>query len=62
MPDRSVDVVLRRADQLGECPIWDEREHALYRVDAVAGAVLRLDVDTGAAALRRKYRAGMGSS
>jgi sugar lactone lactonase YvrE len=55
MPDRTVEVVLRSADQLGECPVWDEREHAFYRVDAVAGAVLRLDVDTGA---ERRYDLG----
>lgn len=34
-------------DQLGESPVWDERHGTLFRVDAVEGAVLALDVSTG---------------
>lgn len=34
-------------DQLGECPVWDERHGILYHVDVVGGAVLALDVSTG---------------
>ncbi|MBC7632685.1 SMP-30/gluconolactonase/LRE family protein [Aeromicrobium sp.] len=34
-------------DQLGECPVWDERHGILYRLDVVEGAVLALDVSTG---------------
>jgi sugar lactone lactonase YvrE len=34
-------------DELGECPVWDERRGVLYRVDAVEGAVLALEVATG---------------
>jgi sugar lactone lactonase YvrE len=50
-----VEVAFRGADDLGECPVWDEREQLLYRVDALAGAVLRLDVDAG---VERRYDLG----
>ena len=43
------------ADRLGECPVWDDRSGSLWRVDAVAGEVVRLDV---AAATERRYPAG----
>ncbi|GAB2477885.1 SMP-30/gluconolactonase/LRE family protein [Jatrophihabitans fulvus] len=39
--------VHRGGDLLGECPVWDERQGVLHRVDGVAGAVLTLDVATG---------------
>jgi sugar lactone lactonase YvrE len=42
------EVVVSGGDQLGECPVWDERAGLLYRVDALAGAVLALDPATGA--------------
>jgi sugar lactone lactonase YvrE len=35
------------ADCLGESPVWDERTGSLWRVDAVAGAVIRLDLANG---------------
>ena len=34
--------------ELGECPVWDERAHALYFVDIHAPALFRLDPATGA--------------
>lgn len=37
-------------DLLGESPVWDERDAVLYRVDALAGAVLALTVDAGGVA------------
>ncbi len=52
MTDLRVEVAHRSVDQLGECPVWDEREPVLYRVDTVTGAALRLDVDTG---VERRY-------
>jgi sugar lactone lactonase YvrE len=42
------EVLVAGGDQLGECPVWDDRTGTLYRVDALAGAVLALDVRTGA--------------
>jgi sugar lactone lactonase YvrE len=42
------EILAATGDQLGECPVWDERAGVLYRVDALAGAVLALDVETGA--------------
>jgi sugar lactone lactonase YvrE len=50
-----VDVLVAGRDQLGECPVWDERAGTLYRVDAPAGAVISLDVRTGA-----EHRADLG--
>ncbi len=41
------DVLVAGGDQLGECPVWDERAGVLYRVDALAGAVLAHDPGTG---------------
>src|SRR5829696_2237321 len=41
------EVLVAGGDQLGECPVWDERTGVLYRVDALAGAVLALDLGTG---------------
>ena len=38
-----VDVLLQRSDRLGECPLWDERERALYWVDIRAPALHRCD-------------------
>lgn len=43
-----VEVAVRGADQLGECPLWDEREAMLWWVDARFPAVKRLDPATGA--------------
>jgi sugar lactone lactonase YvrE len=43
-----VEVAVRGADQLGECPIWDERAAMLWWVDARWPAVKRLDPATGA--------------
>ncbi|MGY1616129.1 SMP-30/gluconolactonase/LRE family protein [Geodermatophilus sp. SYSU D00691] len=43
-----MDVLVAAGDQLGECPVWDERAGVLWRVDATAGAVLAVDVATGA--------------
>jgi sugar lactone lactonase YvrE len=42
-----VEVLVAAGDQLGECPVWDERAGVLYRVDALAGAVVALDPGTG---------------
>jgi len=42
------EVLVAGGDLLGECPLWDDRAGTLYRVDAVAGAVLALDLHTGA--------------
>jgi sugar lactone lactonase YvrE len=43
-----VEVAVRGADQLGECPLWDERAAMLWWVDARWPAVKRLDPATGA--------------
>src|SRR5215211_4535902 len=48
MLGRQTDVLVAHGDQLGECPVWDDREGVLYRVDGIAGAVLALDGATGA--------------
>ena len=48
MPAPRTEVLVAGGDQLGECPVWDDRAGVLYRVDALAGAVLALDVATGA--------------
>jgi sugar lactone lactonase YvrE len=42
------EVLTAGGDQLGEGPVWDDRAGVLYRVDALAGAVLALDLCTGA--------------
>ena len=55
MPDRAAQLAVGSADELGECPVWDERTQLLYRVDTVAGSVQRLDVDTG---VERRYELG----
>src|SRR4051794_41423392 len=52
---RRAEVVTATRDQLGECPVWDERTGTLHRVDALAGAVVQLDVATGA-----ERRGGVG--
>jgi sugar lactone lactonase YvrE len=49
------EVLVAAGDQLGECPVWDERTGLLYRIDALAGAVLTHDVATGA-----EHRVEMG--
>ena len=36
-----VEVAARGADQLGECPLWDERERVLWWVDSRWPAVKR---------------------
>ena len=38
-----VELVIDSADRLGECPIWDEREQALWWVDILAPAIKRFD-------------------
>lgn len=43
-----VEVAVRGADRLGECPLWDEREQMLWWVDSREPAVKRLDPATGA--------------
>ncbi|HZB20481.1 MAG TPA: SMP-30/gluconolactonase/LRE family protein [Blastococcus sp.] len=48
MSAHPVEVLVAGGDQLGECPVWDERTGELHRVDALAGAVLTYDVRTGA--------------
>lgn len=42
-----VDVIDGHRDVLGESPIWDHRENALYWVDGIGAAVHRLDTATG---------------
>jgi len=39
----AVERILDSKDRLGECPIWDEREGALWWVDIHAPAVKRYD-------------------
>ena len=41
--DSSVERVVDSQDQLGECPIWDERMHALWWVDIHGAALKRYD-------------------
>jgi sugar lactone lactonase YvrE len=55
MPDPTAEVVFRSADSLGECPVWDEREQRLYRIDALDGAVLSLDFKGG---VENRYELG----
>ena len=43
-----VECVLDARAELGECPVWSAREHALYWVDIRAPALHRLDLGTGA--------------
>lgn len=43
-----IELIAESGDQLGECPIWDERGQALYWVDSRGPAVKRLAIDTGA--------------
>jgi sugar lactone lactonase YvrE len=43
-----VEVVVRGADRLGECPLWDDREGALWWVDSRWPAVKRFDPSGGA--------------
>jgi sugar lactone lactonase YvrE len=43
MATTTVDVLLQRSDRLGECPLWDERERALYWVDIRAPALHRCE-------------------
>lgn len=43
-----VEVAARGADRLGECPLWDERENALWWVDSRWPAAKRLDPSSGA--------------
>lgn len=43
-----VEVAVRGADRLGECPLWDEREAALWWVDSREPAVKRFDPASGA--------------
>lgn len=43
-----VEVAARGADRLGECPLWDERESALWWVDSRWPAAKRLDPSSGA--------------
>jgi len=47
------------ADQLGEGPVWDDKQRLLYRVDLAAGAVLSLDLGTGT---ERRYEIGCPSA
>jgi len=44
----AVELIARSADQLGECPLWDEREGRLYWVDSRAPAIKRVTIDSGA--------------
>ncbi len=55
MASRDVEMAWRSADQLGEGPVWDDRERLLYRVDPVAGVVLSLDPGAGT---ERRYEIG----
>jgi sugar lactone lactonase YvrE len=43
-----VELAVRGADRLGECPLWDERERALWWVDSRWPAAKRLDPSSGA--------------
>jgi len=44
----AVEAVATGEDQLGECPLWDERERVLWWVDSRGPAVKRLDPAGGA--------------
>lgn len=43
-----VEVAVRGADRLGECPLWDERDSVLWWIDSRWPALKRLDPATGA--------------
>ncbi len=43
----AVELIAESGDELGECPLWDEREGALYWVDSRAPAVKRVSLDSG---------------
>ena len=43
----AVEIVAEGRDLLGECPVWLPRLGVLQRVDITAGAIVRLDVETG---------------
>lgn len=43
----AVELVADSADQLGECPIWDDRGRALYWVDSRGPSIKRLAAGTG---------------
>lgn len=43
----NLEVVVRGRDRLGECPLWDEREQALWWVDGRAPCLRRLDPGSG---------------
>jgi len=43
----AVELVAKSADQLGECPIWDERLQLLYWVDSRGPAVKRIEPGSG---------------
>jgi sugar lactone lactonase YvrE len=55
MREGRAQVAFRSSDELGECPVWDDRDQLLYRVDVIAGAVLCRDVRTGG---ERRYELG----
>lgn len=42
-----MDVAIRHADALGECPLWDEQTQALYWVDIKAPALYRMREGAG---------------
>ena len=43
----TIEVVGHSPDALGECPVWSEREQALYWADIDGHAIHRLDPETG---------------
>ncbi len=47
--------VLKEEAELGECPVWDERENVLWWIDWSQGVVYRSDLTSGAS---RPYQAG----
>jgi len=44
----AVELIARSADELGECPLWNEQEGRLYWVDCRAPAIKRMKIDNGA--------------
>lgn len=44
----ALELIARSADQLGECPLWDDREERLNWVDSRAPALKRVRIATGA--------------
>lgn len=52
---KAPDVVAAPTDRLGECPVWDDRAQVLWRVDAIGGVVIALQVGTGT---ERRYDVG----